>query len=76
MIHQPEWEALAKPRPMLVPIEPPATAPMTATPSVIPTCRLVEATAEATPAWACGMPVTAVSVIGTLTSPLPTPNST
>jgi len=34
----------------------------------------VEATADATPAWAAGIPVTAVLVIGGFTSPLPIPN--
>ena len=54
----------------------PATAPTTATPSVIPTCRLVEATAAATPAWAGGIPETAVFVIGGFTSPEPSPKIT
>jgi EmrB/QacA subfamily drug resistance transporter len=51
-------------------------APITATPRVEPSWRLVEATAAATPAWARGIPETAVLVIGALTKPKPTPNST
>ena len=69
MIHQLGWVAAAKPPPRTPATAPPATAPTTATPSVTPTCRLVEATAAATPAWAAGMPETAVLVIGGLTSP-------
>lgn len=53
-----------------------STAPTTATPSVWPSWRLVEATAAATPAWARGMPETAVLVMGALTKPKPTPNRT
>ena len=41
-----------------------------------PTCRLVEATAAAVPAWARGMPDTAVFVIGAFTSPNPAENTT
>ena len=66
MIHQPGWVATAKPWPSAPEPPPPATAPSTATPSVWPTCRLVEATAAATPAWDGGMPDTAVLVIGGL----------
>ena len=55
---------------------PPATAPTTATPRVWPTWRLVEATAAATPACEGGMPETAVLVIGGLTRPKPSPNTT
>ena len=62
-----------------LPIEPlsvpPAIAPITATPSVMPTCRLVEATAAATPACEGGIPETAVLVIGGLTMPAPSPNT-
>ena len=74
MIHQLEWVAAAKP------LAEGAGGghrrrrrPTTATPSVTPTWRLVEATAAATPAWAAGMPDTAVLVIGGLTSPEPAP---
>jgi hypothetical protein len=66
--------AAAKPFPTAPEIVPPATAPSTATPSVIPTCLLVDATADATPACAAGIPETAVFVIGGLTRPLPSPN--
>ena len=54
---------------------PPAIAPASATPSVRPTWRQVEATAAATPACEAGMPETAVLVIGGLTSPKPIPNT-
>ena len=50
MIHQPGWVALANPLPITPDSPLPATAPTTATPSVAPTWRLVEATAAATPA--------------------------
>ncbi len=53
-----------------------STAPTTATPRVWPSWRLVEATAAATPAWARGMPETAVLVMGALTKPKPTPKRT
>src|SRR3954451_471776 len=46
---------------------PTATAPRSAMRSEAPTCRLVEATAAATPACAGGMPETAVFVIGGFT---------
>ena len=46
---------------------------MTATPSVAPTCRLVDATAAATPACAGGIPETAVLVIGGLIEAEPDP---
>ncbi len=36
----------------------------------------MEATAAATPAWALGIPDTAVLVIGAFTNPKPMPNST
>src|SRR4051812_10854554 len=50
-------------------------APMTATPSVWPTCREVVAIAAATPAWARGIPDTAALVTGALTKPRPRPNT-
>ena len=50
--------------------------PSTATPSAEPTCRLVDATPAATPACVTGIPDTAVFVIGALTMPKPTPNTT
>src|SRR5947209_10094244 len=57
-----------------VPACPAATmAPMIATPSEIPTSRLVDAMAAATPACAAGMPDTAVLVIGGVTLPKPSP---
>ena len=51
------------------------TDPVSATPSDPPTWRLVEATAAATPAWARGMPETAVLLIGGFTMPLPMPKA-
>ena len=51
-------------------------APTTATPSVWPNCREVVAIAEATPAWARGMPDTAAFVIGAFTNPKPSPKMT
>src|SRR5689334_18488129 len=75
MIHQPTWLAAANPG-VAAPRTPEATAaPITATPSDPPTCRLVEAIAAATPAWLVGMPDTAVLVIGAFTIPKPMPNS-
>ena len=47
--------------------------PLTATPSDMPICRLVEAIAAATPACSRGMPEVAAFVIGAFTSPNPTP---
>src|SRR5207302_11325635 len=67
--------AAAKPLPISPEMPAPATAPTIATPSVAPTCRLVEATAAATPACEGGIPETAVLVIGGLTSPKPNPNT-
>src|ERR1700712_3794355 len=60
MIHQPG--RLAETRsPGSAPDEPVLiTEPTTATPSAAPTCRLVDATAAATPAWDRGIPETAV----------------
>jgi threonine dehydratase len=52
-----------------------STEPMTATPSELPTCRLVEATPAATPACCLGIPDTAALVIGAFTRPNPTPNT-
>ena len=52
-----------------------ATVPISATPSDWPTCRLVEATAAATPDCERGIPETAVLVIGAFTTPKPSPNS-
>jgi len=46
-------------------------APTTATPSVWPICRDVEAMPAATPAWARGMPDTAALVMGAFTKPKP-----
>ena len=72
MIHQPGRLAAARSL-AIAPCEPVLiTEPMIATPSAAPTCRLVEATAAATPAWERGMPETAVLVIGALTMPKPT----
>src|SRR3954452_10705825 len=76
MIHQPTWLAAAKSS-AVGPRTPETTAaPITATPSEPPTCRLVDATAAATPACARGMPDTAVLVIGALTIANPNPNTT
>ena len=47
--------------------------PITATPSVEPICRLVEANAAATPACSRGRPETAVFVMGAFTTPKPNP---
>ena len=74
MIQNPAWVASAKLAPIAAEIVPPETAPITATPSVIPTWRLVEAIAAATPACAGGIPDTAVLVIGGFTSPDPRPS--
>ena len=51
-------------------------APTTATPSVWPNWREVVAIAEATPAWARGIPDTAAFVIGAFTKPKPSPKTT
>jgi hypothetical protein len=72
--HHPGWLAVAKR--MRSVLATTAIAPTIATPSDWPTWRLVEATAEATPACAGGMPDTAVFVIGGLTEPKPTPKMT
>lgn len=74
-IHQPTWLASANPD-RSGPFSTETTAePITATPTDWPTWRLVDATAAATPACACGMPDMAVFVIGALTTPNPRPNS-
>jgi hypothetical protein len=73
-IHQPGWLAAAM-------LPPPASRldttiePMIATPSEMPTSRLVDATAAATPAWSAGIPDTAAFVIGGLTIPKPSPKT-
>ena len=58
---------------------PPAVAamiePLTATPSEMPICRLVDAIAADTPACSRGIPEVAALVMGALTSPNPTPTS-
>jgi hypothetical protein len=54
----------AKLGPIAPEIVPPAIAPITATPRVKPTCRLVEAIAAATPACDGGIPETALFVMG------------
>jgi len=53
-----------------------SSEPAIATPSAWPTCRLVEAMPDATPACPAGMPDTAALVIWPLTMPTPTPKST
>lgn len=71
----PIWLAISLPPPAgTVPAA--NTEPITATPRVAPTWRLVEATAAATPAWLSGMPDTAVFVIGALTNPKPIAKTT
>ncbi len=75
MISHPAWLAWTKPV-RSEPCKAEVTAePASATPSELPTCRLVEATAAATPAWATGMPETAVLPIGGLTMPFPMPKA-
>ena len=49
------------------------TEPSTATPRTLPIWREVPATADATPAWLSGIPLTAVLVIGGFTAPNPSP---
>ena len=71
--HQPGWVPVARRAGSVVATT--AIAPTSATPSDWPTWRLVEATAEATPACAGGMPETAVFVIGGLTEPKPIPKT-
>ena len=73
MTHQPTWLAAANEVLKSPCIDETTTEPMTATPSDWPTCRLVEATAAATPAWLIGMPETAVLVIGAFSMPKPRP---
>ena len=72
-LHQPAWLASAKPV-RTAPCSADSTAdPMTATPSEVPTCRLVEAIAAASPAWDGGMLDTAVLLIAGFTMPTPIP---
>src|SRR5579875_1059084 len=74
--HHAAWVAAANPADAwAIPVLP-ASAPNTATPSVEPPWRAVEATAAATPAIEGGMPDTAVFVIGGLNRPMPSPIST
>ena len=75
MIHQLTWVAAANPGPDRPRAAAGEGAPRTATPSVWPTWRLVEATAAATPACDGGIPETAVLVIGGLISPKPRPKT-
>ena len=74
--NQPAWESDATAVAGRTTEEEASNAPTTATPRVAPTCREVEAIAEATPAWARGMPDTAAVVMGALTNPNPIPNTT
>src|SRR5262249_23677956 len=76
-IHQNGCVAVAKSvhAPTLCPCGAPASAPSRATPTDTPIWRLVDATAEANPACARGMPDTAANVTGALTMPKPTPKS-
>ena len=64
-----EVDASASPAPN------PTTEPHSATPTLTPTCRLVEATAEAAPARSVGMPLTAALVIGAFTIENPMPKT-
>ena len=74
MIHQPTWLASAKPgRKALQRGEHGGAHHRDA--KRRPTCRLVEATAAATPACVRGIPETAAFVIGALTRPKPMPRS-
>ena len=66
--------ATAKSAPVVASADP-ATEPHSATPRLTPTCRLVEATAEAAPARSVGMPLTAALVIGAFTIEKPMPNT-
>ena len=66
----------AEPTWVVMPSDDVTNAPTTATPSVAPTWREVEAMADATPACALGMPETAAFVIGALTNPKPIPKTT
>src|SRR5208283_256214 len=75
-IHQPGRLAATNPAripPCRLPL---STDPITATPSDVPTWRLVEATPAATPACCRGIPDTAELVIGALTRPIPMPKIT
>src|SRR5664279_81849 len=76
MIHHANRLASTKPaRSPRLPRPELSTEPTTATPSVAPSWRLVEAIAAATPAWLRGMPDTAVLVIGAFTMPNPNANT-
>jgi len=75
-VHQPAWLAAARsvwPETAIFEV---TRAPTTATPSVWPICRDVEAMPAATPAWARGMPDTAALVMGAFTKPKPMPKIT
>ena len=74
--HQPSLDAFVKATFDVTSIFDPTRAPTIATPRVAPTCRDVEAIAEATPAWARGIPETAALVMGGFTKPKPTPKTT
>jgi hypothetical protein len=74
--HQPTLVAVVNVTFDVTPIFGPTSAPTIATPSVAPTWRDVEAMADATPAWARGIPETAALVMGGFTKPNPTPNTT
>ena len=73
MAHQTGWVATVKSIPCVRAAA--TTEPAIATPIAAPTCRLVDATAAATPDCAGGMPDTAVCVIGGFTNPTPEPNT-
>src|SRR6478609_8257196 len=74
-VHQAGWLAADSSAGTDPPTREVTIAPTTATPSVWPTCREVVAIAEATPAWARGIPDTAAFVIGALTNPNPSPKT-
>jgi hypothetical protein len=75
-IHQPGWPAAANPARPGARVRAATIEPRTATPRLFPIWRPVVVIAAETPAWARGMPATAVLVIGALTRPNPTPSST
>ena len=76
MIHQPARLASAKPVRKDDACRAESTAdPITATPSEVPTWRLVEAIAAATPECDRGMPDTALLVIAGFTMPTPMPKA-
>src|SRR3954470_20242284 len=66
--------ATAKSAPVVDSAEP-NTEPHSATPTLTPTWRLVDATAEAAPARSVGMPLTAAVVIGAFTIENPMPKT-